>query len=74
MHTKTSADILDQMTKLVSICSDMMEEHEEYSNYVISVVLSAFSKYSVNGNLSEENLLKYIEESIELSKRSRKIA
>jgi hypothetical protein len=36
--------------------------------------LSAFELYAVDGKLSEEDLLKYIEESIAQSKAARKVA
>ena len=63
-----------KMDQLVQINSDTMREASDYSDFVISVFCSAFEEYGTNGNLSEENLLKYIENSIQISKEARKVA
>lgn len=73
-NSKLTPQILDRMTVLISICSDMMDKNENYSDFAISTMLSAFEQYAVNGKLAEEDLLKYIEECIQESKDARKAA
>lgn len=71
---KKRTQISLKIEELVSICSDTNMKDVEYSDFVTSVFLSAFEVYGKDGKLSEDDLMKYINESIETSKNHRKVA
>ncbi|MDD4974038.1 MAG: hypothetical protein PHY93_06785 [Bacteriovorax sp.] len=71
---KKRTQISLKIDELVSICSDTNMKDIEYSDFVASVFLSAFEVYGENGRPSEDDLIKYIDESIETSKLYRKAA
>ncbi|RPJ77503.1 MAG: hypothetical protein EHM20_06115 [Alphaproteobacteria bacterium] len=71
---KNRTQISLKIEELVTICSDTNMKDTEYSDFVTSVFLSAFEVYGKDGKLSEDDLMKYINESIKTSKLHRKAA
>ncbi len=71
---KKRTQISLKIEELVSICSDTNMKDTEYSDFVTSVFLSAFEVYGKDGKLSEDDLMKYIDESIKTSIFHRKAA
>lgn len=71
---KKRTQISLKMEELVSICSDTNMKDAEYSDFVTSVFLSAFEVYGKDGKLCEDDLMKYIDESIKTSMLHRKAA
>lgn len=71
---KKRTQISLKIEELVTICSDTNMKDTEYSDFVTSVFLSAFEVYGKDGKLSEDDLMKYIDESIKTSKHHRKAA
>jgi hypothetical protein len=72
MNIRTQISL--KVQELVSICSDTNMKDEEYSDFVTSVFLSAFDLYAIDGLLSQDDLMKYVDESIATSKFHRKVA